>query len=79
MTNLTNVAIDNVIITDDVFGAVAGPISLAGSASETFFVTQLIEEPTTNTGTVTGGEVGSTCTDSDEVIVSIRALRPPSG
>jgi hypothetical protein len=73
VTNPNPSTADNVIVTDDVFGPVGGPISLdPNGGSHTFFVKNAIETETVNTATVTGEVSGSVCTqDEDTVIVTV--------
>ena len=59
----------SVTITDDVLGAIAGPVNLAGNASQTF--TKVAAESTLiiNTGTVNGTDPNSSCVATNQAAV----------
>lgn len=78
VTNTGTATLTNVLVTDNILGAIGGPITLNAGASQTFTKAQVLTVSTTNIGSVTATSNTGTVTFNATATVTVTGSTKPT-
>ena len=78
VTNTGGTTLTNVLVTDNILGAIGGPISLNAGANQTFTKAQVLTANTTNIGTATATSPTGTVTFNATATVTVVSVTAPT-